>query len=305
VRVRLWGVRGSVPVPNPAMARYGGNTACVQVTLDDGTDLVLDAGTGIRALADEVPSDGRDVHVLLTHLHLDHIQGLLFFDRFFDPNCRIGVWGPPAPHTSLRVRLARYLSAPLSPVEIRELPATVSFDSCPGEAWRVGSAEVTAARVHHRGTTLGFRITESDSTFCYLPDHEPALGSRLDEAEAEWISGYQLAQGADLLIHDCQYRDDDYAPHVGWGHSRLTDTLKFAERAGVRDLVLFHHDPSYDDHQLDELADDAARRWSAVNGRGGTVHVGAEGRSFTVADPVRRPATPAALSTPVGQPAVS
>jgi phosphoribosyl 1,2-cyclic phosphodiesterase len=259
VQVRFWGVRGSVPVPNPRMARYGGNTSCVEVTLDDGTEIILDAGTGIRELGAAQRASTRTVLMLITHLHLDHIQGLLFFGPLFDPARRVTVFGPPAPGPNLDQRLARYLSEPLSPVDLRDLPAQVEFAACPYEAWEVGGARVEAAVVAHRGVTLGYRITEGDTTLCYLPDHEPALGSDLRTADPDWISGAGLAAGASLLIHDAQYADGEYAEHVGWGHSGLSDALTFAERVEAQRLVLFHHDPTHDDQALDRLGERARR----------------------------------------------
>lgn len=257
LRVRFWGARGSIPTPGPAMLGYGGNTSCVELTLSDGTELILDAGTGIRELG-LVRRDGPEpVHLLLTHLHLDHIQGLMFFTPLFDPQAEVRVWGPAALDGSLLNRLARYLSAPLAPIEMRELPATVSFEEVSSHAWAIGPARVEAAFVNHRGPTLGYRITDGDVTVAYIPDHEPALGQRLDRSSPEWISGLGLARDADLLIHDCQYTDAEYGEHVGWGHSALGDTLAFAQRSGARRLALFHHDPLHDDAALDALTEQA------------------------------------------------
>src|SRR5207248_11039802 len=143
----------------------------------------------------------------------------------------ITVYGPAAPGPSLDQRLARYLSAPLSPVDLRDLPARVEFAATPHGEWEVGGARIQAAIVAHRGPTLGYRITEGDSSLCYLPDHEPALGAPLDDVEDEWISGFALAREASALIHDCQYWDEEYAVHRGWGHSGLTDALTFASRS--------------------------------------------------------------------------
>ncbi len=136
MKVKLWGTRGSVPSPGPETIRYGGNTSCVGVTLSDGSLLALDAGTGIRNLGLALPDEPTRLHILLTHLHLDHIQGLVFFAPCFRPQTEIVIWGPASPEASLRDRIARYISAPLSPVEVRELPCDVSFRSTPGE--RVG-----------------------------------------------------------------------------------------------------------------------------------------------------------------------
>jgi phosphoribosyl 1,2-cyclic phosphodiesterase len=257
VTVRTWGARGSIPAPGREMAGYGGNTSCVQLVLSDGTEVILDAGTGIRELGrlgDHGPST---VHVLLTHLHLDHIQGLMFFAPLFNPECEVRICGPAALGGPLLQRLARYISAPLAPVELRELPAQVTFVEATAEAWSLGSARVEAEFVNHRGPTLGYRITDGDTTIAYLPDHEPALGQEVATSDPAWISGSDLARDADLLIHDCQYTDGEYRDHVGWGHSALSDTLAFAHRTGAHRLALFHHDPLHEDHVLDELGEEA------------------------------------------------
>jgi phosphoribosyl 1,2-cyclic phosphodiesterase len=274
VRLKFWGTRGSVPVPGPATARYGGNTSCVQVTLDDGTTIVLDAGTGVRALGQTLDATG-PIHILLTHLHIDHIQGMLFFAPFFDPDAEITIWGPPSAG-SLERRIGRYLSAPLSPVEVRELPARPQFLACPAPEWKIGGATVHAQLVAHRGPTLGYRLVEGDASLCYIPDHEPALGGPLGGYEDEWISGFALARDASLLIHDCQYTDAEYTTHRGWGHSGVGDTLEFAARCAARQTLLFHHDPLHADDQLDALAQDADERWSE-RGAPGAIAMALEG----------------------------
>jgi phosphoribosyl 1,2-cyclic phosphodiesterase len=284
MQVRLWGVRGSVPVPGPATQRFGGNTSCVQVTAEDGSQFVLDAGTGIRELGAAMAGRHRRLDVLLTHLHLDHIQGLMFFAPFFDPEVEITVWGPPAAGRTLRQRLARYISNPLSPIEISELPARVTFRDVPSHPWRIGGVQLSASLVSHRGPTLGYRLSESGTSLCYLPDHEPALGEDLAGAPARWISGHGLARGASLLIHDCQYSDSEYPAHRGWGHSSLPDALAFARRCDAQRLVLVHHDPWHDDAFLEALGREASAR-SAHSGEDGRVEMGREGDMFDLAPP--------------------
>jgi phosphoribosyl 1,2-cyclic phosphodiesterase len=281
MRIRFWGVRGSVAVPNRRVLRYGGNTSCVEVTLADGTEIILDAGTGIRELGAARAPRANWVHVLLTHLHLDHIQGLLFFPPLFDPTDQITVYGPPAPGPNLDQRLGRYLSAPLSPIDLRERPAHVEFAARPYEEWEVGGARVRAAIVAHRGVTLGYRITEGDSSLCYLPDHEPALGSRLADAEAGWISGIGLAAGASLLIHTASTPTTS-TPSTSAGHSSVSDAVAFAQRAEARRLILFHHDPAHDDHELDDLGECARRAWGLAGRDPDAVSLAAEGVSITL-----------------------
>jgi phosphoribosyl 1,2-cyclic phosphodiesterase len=262
--VRVGGARGSLPTPGADMVRYGGNTSCVQVTLSDGTHVILDAGTGIRNLPADLGDDGRHIHVLLSHLHLDHIQGLLFFEPLFHAESTVTIWGPSAPGRSLESRIGRYLSAPLTPLDVRELPCQLDFRNCPVAEWNIGPARIRAETVTHRGPTLGFRIEDADTSLCYLPDHEPALVGDLADLESEWISGYSLAYDVDLLLHDCQYTDGEYPAHMGWGHSALSHTLEFAHRCAARQTLLFHHDPSHTDDDLDEMLEVARERWAGL-----------------------------------------
>jgi phosphoribosyl 1,2-cyclic phosphodiesterase len=283
MRVKLWGTRGSVPSPGPETLRYGGNTSCVQVTLSDGSLLALDSGTGIRSLGLALGDEPARLHILLTHLHLDHIQGLVFFAPAFKPQTEIVIWGPASPEASLRDRIARYISAPLSPVEVRELPCDVSFRHCPETEWEIGPAKIRAASVAHRGPTLGYRIDDGGNSLTYIPDHEPALGADLEELEEDWISGFELARDASVLIHDCQYSDTEYPDHVGWGHSALSHTLAFARRVNAERTLLFHHDPLHSDEFLDELYREARGRWVREGGDPSGLEMAAERAEFELA----------------------
>jgi phosphoribosyl 1,2-cyclic phosphodiesterase len=276
VRASFWGVRGSVPVADRSMLGYGGNTSCVAVRLRDGSRLVLDAGTGIRQLGVALTGVRDEIHILLTHLHLDHIMGLMFFAPLFDPESRVTVWGPPDPTAGIRRRLTRYLSAPLCPIELRELPARMRFRAVPSDSFRLGSAQIEAALVNHRGPTLGYRVTDGDAVLAYIPDHEPALGQDLDRDRCESISGLVLARNASLLIHDAQYTAEEYARTRGWGHSTVHDALAFARRAEAEHVALFHHDPAHEDARLDAIAAEAADAWSTSVGDPGGVFVARE-----------------------------
>ena len=259
MNVTLWGTRGSLATPGPDTARYGGNTSCVSVHGREGTVLVLDAGTGIRPMAASLDPPPRRVDILLTHLHMDHIQGLGFFDPLFHPDLDVHIWGPSSTQLTLQARLMRYLSPPLFPVYIRELPCHLHLHEVGEAEVDIGEFRVASARVCHPGPTVGYRIRDAqDKVLTYLPDHEPALGALTFPAlPREWTSGAVLAEDSDLLIHDSQYSAHEYCDHVGWGHSSMRHVLDFASLVDARHLVPFHHDPAHSDVDLDRLLAEA------------------------------------------------
>src|SRR3990172_10138516 len=211
LQVILWGTRGSLATPGPEMARYGGNPSCVGVVGREGTVLVLDAGTGIRRLAATIPESTRRVDILLTHLHMDHIQGLGFFAPLYRPDVEVHIWGPGSATLRLQARLMRYLSPPLFPVNLSELPCKLSFHDISSREIDIGEFRVCSALVCHPGPTVGYRISAPQKgVLTYLPDHEPALAVlRFPSLPREWTSGGMLAAGADLLLHDPDHTDTD------------------------------------------------------------------------------------------------
>ncbi|HEY7268429.1 MAG TPA: MBL fold metallo-hydrolase, partial [Dehalococcoidia bacterium] len=179
MRVTLWGTRGSLAAPGPETVGYGGNTACVELRAASGAIVILDAGTGIRRLGSALAADARRIDILLSHLHVDHIQGLGFFMPLFQAGREIHIWGPPSTVAGLRSRLARYLSPPLFPVPLRELPCDLTLHDVSLGPVEIEDLRVSASLVCHPGPSVGFRIEENGSTLAYIPDHEPALGAKV------------------------------------------------------------------------------------------------------------------------------
>jgi phosphoribosyl 1,2-cyclic phosphodiesterase len=254
MNITIWGVRGSIPTTGPDTKEYGGNTSCIEVDAE-GWLLVLDAGSGIHYVNQSPNLQRGRVDILLTHLHMDHIQGLGFFRPLFDPTMEVHIWGPSSNAQSLRYRLGRYFSPPLFPVHFRDLPCQLSLHEIDNSFFDIGPFKIHSRYVTHPGPTVGYRIQDEHSVFAYIPDHEPALGPCGMLHDINWLSGSDLALGADLLLHDGQYTKEEYQYRVGWGHSSMKDAVQFATLTGVKRLILSHHDPMHSDSKLNEIFD--------------------------------------------------
>jgi len=265
LQLKIWGCRGSIPTPGESTVRFGGNTSCVEVRTADGGLLILDGGTGLRQLGAQLERHS-PLHLLVTHLHLDHVEGLRFFAPFWDADCELHIWGPPTPLHSLEERITRAFSPPLFPIELADTPANATFHDVPEEPWELEGVRIEARRVSHPGPTLGYRLSMNGNAVAYIPDHEPVLGVRLADLESEWISGHALAEDVNVLVHDCQFSEVEYPSRIGWGHSSVGQAVEFAQRAGAAQLVLFHHDPDRSDDGLDRLVERATELWDESSG---------------------------------------
>ncbi len=257
LQVRFFGVRGSCPCSSDRHRRYGGNTACVVVEVDGDPPIVLDLGTGLRPLGDELSGGSRGgapvaMTALLTHLHWDHLIGLPFFGPLQRHDTRLEVFGPPQGDRSLREVVDSVVRPPFFPVSVEELESQIGFHEVSDEALSVGSAKVTVRSVPHLGNTLGFRIEADGAAVAFVSDHQAPPGcQRIAQGVLE------LCDGADLVIHDSQYSDEEFASKGDWGHSTAGYAVHVAAEAGAGMVALFHHDPANLDEDIDVMVERA------------------------------------------------
>jgi phosphoribosyl 1,2-cyclic phosphodiesterase len=246
-------VRGSISCSGAEYARYGGNTSCLEVSAG-GRRLIFDAGTGIRTLGLELARQAPlDIDIYFTHTHLDHLSGLTFFAPLFDARSSVRMWAGhlEAPYTLKKV-VSNLMQAPIYPVTLEVFKAKVSFTEFKaGDSLTCGAVQMRTAPLNHPNGATGYRIEHGGKAICYITDTEHRPGN-IDTTIVE------LCRGADVMIYDSSYTDEEYADYKGWGHSTWQEGVRIANAAGVGTLAIFHHDPSHSDAFMDDVAREAA-----------------------------------------------
>jgi len=284
--VTFWGTRGTIPSPGAHTARYGGNTACVEIRDGHGHLVILDAGTGIRGLgkhlAGQSPPGGVRAHILLSHAHWDHIQGLPYFAPFFKKGNVITVWGPKQGDVEMGDILRQLMQPVVFPVPLDALAATLEVKHVNAEPIETEGCTITSMRVRHPAVTLGYRLDMPGGvSVVYVTDDELGPAGRYDVGP-KWRERFvKFIGGADLLIHDSMYTPEECAAHAGWGHSSYVEAVELARESGAKRLALFHHEPEHTDDATDVIAEQA-RDVAARNGDRTQIVAAAEGLNITL-----------------------
>lgn len=315
MRVRFWGTRGSIATPGPGTIHFGGNTSCVEITTDSGDLLVLDCGTGANPLATALMARAQEpinANILFGHTHWDHIQGFPFFSPAFAKGNTVAIYGPEGSHGSLHEVLAGQMEYTYFPIELKQLPAAITYHDLTEGVHTIGNARVAAQFLNHPAMTLGYRIEADGAVVVYLVDHEPfssdlwRAGEEPGRIESILHDGdrrhAKFMADADLVIHDAQYTPEEYELKKTWGHGSYDYAVQLAAAAGVRRLALTHHDPSHDDRFVADI-EDRARALASTLGTGIDVFCAYEGCEITI-EPRARPirfAAPDALQPSLTQ----
>jgi phosphoribosyl 1,2-cyclic phosphodiesterase len=258
MKITIWGARGSIPTPGPSTVKYGGNTTCVEVSLQDGTMIILDAGSGIRNLGKKIIEEGKtnDIYLILTHSHWDHLIGFPFFKPAYSDNYAIHIRGGPIAKETVRSYLEHQMEPPYFPARFSAMKAKFDFTHGIPIVKLIGSATVTPIPLSHPNGGYGYRIKDGEKTFVFLTDNELEHQHEGGKSLSDYI---KFCEGADLLLHDAQYTDKEYRRVEGFGHSTVSISLELGIRARVKRLGLFHHDPDHTDAEIDGIVGEVNR----------------------------------------------
>lgn len=252
--IRCWGARGSIPVSGKEYVRYGGDTTCMEIRSLRGEPIIVDAGSGIRALGNRMVKEQlREFSFLFTHAHWDHILGFPFFKPLYDPDSRLVIHGCPMSQGNMETLLSGVMSAPYFPVPFDQVRGQIRHaPPCAGEMI-IGDVRVTSIPLSHPNMGLGYRFEQGGAVFVFITDNELGHRHRGGRDYEEYVG---FCRGADLLIHDAEYTDGEYERRRGWGHSTWRQAARLAAEAGVQAFGLYHHNQDRTDAQVDRMVED-------------------------------------------------
>lgn len=271
ISAKFWGVRGSIPTPLADTTGFGGNTPCLEIRLPSGEILIIDGGTGARQLGarlmQQASGESLSLHFFLTHFHWDHIQGIPFFQPLYSKENTVTFYAMTPPAVTAET-LVGQMSIPYFPVDFKFLPAKRNFVETPGREFHFGDTRITSFPLHHPQGCRGYRLEQGGSTLVFASDLEHG------DPEYDRIL-LEAAEGADVLVFDAQFTPEEYERRRGWGHSTWVEATRVAKQAGVKRLILFHHDPAHDDDIMRKILCEARQAFPETS-------IATEGEEFPV-----------------------
>jgi phosphoribosyl 1,2-cyclic phosphodiesterase len=254
IKLTFWGVHGTLPVPGKQTIKYGGNTSCVSLEFSKGNFFIFDAGTGIKALSDHLVAENQPLvgaKIFISHPHWDHINAIPFFTPLYMQGNEIEICGPSHGDTSMRELISGQMDGVYFPINIKDFSATVTFRDLKEEEYDINGIKIKTMLLNHPGHCLGYRVEYKARSICYVTDNELYPKSNRFHNEYYLNQLVEFVAGADVLITDCTYTDEEYELKIGWGHSAISEVVDLVDRAQVKTLYLFHHDPSQTDADID------------------------------------------------------
>ena len=252
--IRCWGARGSIAVSGPEYLKYGGDTTCLEIRTKNDEVIIVDAGTGIRRLGNELLNEGRhEYNIIFTHAHWDHILGFPFFKPIYVKGARINFFGCPFAQQSVKDLVAKSMKPPYFPVNFEDIKAKIVFRGACKESFTIDTVRVTPILLSHPNQGLGYKFEGDGKSFVFLTDNELTLKH---PGGLDYRDYVDFCSHANLLMHDSEFTEKDYVLKKGWGHSTYSDALRLALDAGVKQFGLFHHNQDRTDTELDEIVED-------------------------------------------------